>query len=222
MKTGASGASGRDILLEKNPNMYHLIQRILQHDHLHARWLNTLSYLENAGARKISACEDNTLVEIIQLKHAAEEHRHAYILKKQISKLAPAACPDYSDAYLFAAVATRQYLAMLDIQCSRYIKNAFGLKGAQLRYAAYLFVTYLIEVRADELYPIYQRVLSEVSHSVTVKSIIAEEEGHLEEMTSQLNQFAPDWQSHAGILQEMERGLFNGWLGCLESELGNA
>lgn len=202
--------------------MYHLIQRILQQDHLHARWLNTLSYLENAGARKISACEDNTLVGIIQLKHAAEEHRHAYILKKQISKLAPAACPDYSNGHLFAAVSTRQYLAMLDIQCSRYLKKAFGLKGAELRYAAYLFVTYLIEVRADELYPIYQRALSAASHSVTVKSIIAEEEGHLEEMIAQLSQFSDDWQAHAEILQEMEQGLFNRWVSSLESELAHA
>ena len=202
--------------------MYNLIQRIVQQDHLHARWLNTLSYLENAGARKISACEDRTQVEIIQLKHAAEEHRHAYILKKQISKLAPTTCPDYSDAYLFAAVSTRQYLAMLDIQCSRYIKSVFGLKGAQLRYAAYLFVTYLIEVRADELYPIYQRALSAASHPVTVKSIIAEEEGHLEEMTSQLSQFSEDWQAHAEVLQQMEEGLFNRWLTSLESELADA
>lgn len=202
--------------------MYNLIQRIVQHDRLHARWLNTLSYLENAGARKISACEHRTAVEIIQLKHAAEEHRHAYILKKQISKLAPEACPDYSEPYLFAAVSTRQYLAMLDIQCSRYIKRVFGLKGSQLRYAAYLFVTYLIEVRADELYPVYQRALSAASHSVTVKSIIVEEEGHLEEMTSQLSQFSEDWQAHAEILQKMEEGLFNRWLSCLESELADA
>ncbi|WP_090150296.1 hypothetical protein [Dyadobacter soli] len=202
--------------------MYHLIQRIVQQDQLHARWLNTLSFLENAGARKISACEDNTLVEIIQLKHAAEEHRHAYILKKQISKLAPAACPDYSNAHLFAPVSTRQYLAMLDIRCSRYLKKVFGLNGAQLRYAAYLFVTYLIEVRADELYPVYQRALSEASHSVTVKSIIAEEEGHLEEMTAQLSRFSDDWEAHAEVLQEMEQVLFHQWLGSLESELAHA
>jgi hypothetical protein len=28
-----------------------------------------------------------------------------------------------------------------------------------LRYASYLFVTYAIEVRADELYPVYQDAL---------------------------------------------------------------
>jgi hypothetical protein len=42
--------------------------------------------MENAGARKISKCEHPTLVTQIQLKHAAEEHRHAYYLKKQIGK----------------------------------------------------------------------------------------------------------------------------------------
>jgi hypothetical protein len=56
-----------------------------------------------------------------------------------------------------------------------------------LRFAAYLLVTYAIEVRADEFYPIYQDALDNAAGSkVNVKSIILEEEGHLEEMINQL------------------------------------
>ena len=43
--------------------------------------------MENAGAKKISASEDKEKVSLIILKHAAEEHRHAYYLKKQIAKI---------------------------------------------------------------------------------------------------------------------------------------
>ena len=58
--------------------MQQLLQTIVQSDVLHAKWLNSLSFLENTGARKISASEDSYQVSYLQLKHAAEEHRHAY------------------------------------------------------------------------------------------------------------------------------------------------
>src|SRR3954466_5114030 len=83
---------------------------------LHAKFLNTLSLMENTGARKISACEHKTDVTMIVLKHAAEEHRHAYYLKKQISKLNETSCPDYSNEYLAAPADSRLYLNKLDVE----------------------------------------------------------------------------------------------------------
>jgi hypothetical protein len=47
----------------------------------------------------------------------------------------------------------------LDVDVCRYLKKELNLSGAELRFAAYLLVTYAIEVRADELYPIYQDAL---------------------------------------------------------------
>jgi hypothetical protein len=69
-----------------------LLPNIIADNELHARWLNTLSLMENTGARKISASEDPTTVTYIILKHAAEEHRHAFYLKKQIEKTGEAFC----------------------------------------------------------------------------------------------------------------------------------
>lgn len=199
--------------------MKEIVRYIVQNDALHSKWLNTLSFMENAGARKISACEHPTQVRIIQLKHAAEEHRHAYYLKKQILKIDSNNCTGYTDGELLAAKTTRYYLHALDIQCSRYLKEQFQLPGAELKYAAYLFVTYAIEVRADAMYPIYQDILTKVNHRVMVKSIILEEEGHLEEMIGQLRNFHPDWEEHASVILKLEKILFDDWMEQINMEI---
>ncbi len=188
-----------------------LLSIIINDDHLHARWLNTLSLMENTGARKISACEDPETVTYIILKHAAEEHRHAFYLKKQIEKTLKDSCPTYANDYLIAPRSSKYYLNQLDVDVCRYLKRELGLNGRELRFAAYLLVTYAIEVRADELYPVYQAELEMATSKVNVKSIILEEEGHLEEMINQLKTFSPDWQLHALKAVEMESRLFEQW-----------
>lgn len=195
-----------------------ILPTIIADNELHARWLNTLSLMENTGARKISASEDPVTVTYIILKHAAEEHRHAFYLKKQIEKTGEGLCPTYSGEYLLAPAYSKYYLNQLDIDVCRYLKKELGLTGRQLRFAAYLLVTYAIEVRADELYPVYQNALDAVGSKVNVKSIILEEEGHLEEMINQLKTFSPDWQYHAQKAVDMETGLFDDWV----LELGNS
>lgn len=49
-----------------------MLQTIVADPFLHAQWLNTLSYLENCGARLMAGCEHPTLVRKM-FKHAAEE-----------------------------------------------------------------------------------------------------------------------------------------------------
>lgn len=198
---------------------HHLLKRIVQDGSTHARWLNTLSFMENAGARKISKCEHPTLVSQIQLKHAAEEHRHAYYLKKQIGKINPELCKTYESTELLAPIATSQYLHSLDIKACRYLQKAFNLDKTDIKYAAYIFVTYAIEVRADELYPVYQQVLTEASSKIMVKSIILEEEGHLEEMIHQLNEFSPDWKHHADHILTIEKELHEEWINAITEEV---
>ncbi|MBK0383878.1 hypothetical protein I5M32_12995 [Pedobacter sp. SD-b] len=195
------------------------LSNIVNDDILHAKWLNTLSFMENAGARKISASEDKEKVTLIILKHAAEEHRHAFYLKKQISKIGDGFCDDYQNQYLLAPKASKYYLNNLDVQVCKYLKKELQLKGAELRFAAYLLVTYAIEVRADELYPIYQDVLTAADSKVMVKSIILEEEGHLEEMLHQLRSFSPKWETYANHAVKIETELFDNWVHSLENEV---
>ncbi len=198
---------------------YNLLEKIVQHNEIHAKWLNTLSFMENAGARKISACEHPTKVNLIQLKHAAEEHRHAYYLKKQIGKISQDSCKTYERNELLAATATRQYLHSLDIKSCKYLQEAFELTKEELKYAAYLFVTYAIEVRADELYPVYQEILTKTCSKIMVKSIILEEEGHLEEMINQLDEFSEEWKAHAEIILNIEKELHEQWIQAISQEV---
>ena len=196
-----------------------IIETIVSDKELHAKWLNTLSMMENTGARKISASEHKTQVSLMVLKHAAEEARHAFYLKKQITKLDASLCPDYSYDYLLSPFNSMAYLHSLDVQISRYLKDKLGLQGATLKYGAYLLVTYAIEVRADSLYPIYQDVLTAHQSKVNVKSIIVEEETHLAEMLSQMEIFFDNWETHAKVATDAEYKLFNTWVESLGKEL---
>lgn len=192
-----------------------LFKNIVSNNDMHAKFLNTLSLLENIGARKISASEDLRSVTLMMLKHAAEEHRHAFYLKKQIQKLPVDGCFAYEAVDLLAPRTSLQYLNKLDLYTSKYLKSELGLAGNKLRFAAYLLVTYAIEMRADQLYPLYQEVLQAASSKVTVKSIIFEEQGHLEEMILQLKDFSMNWQDHAHRVQEIEEELFYQWINHL-------
>lgn len=196
-----------------------VLEKIVSDNILHSKWLNTLSYMENAGAKKISASEHKEEVTLLILKHAAEEHRHAYYLKKQLAKLDENLCKTYTNAELLTPQHTKFYLNNLDVQVCRYLKKHFNLSGYDLKFAAYLFVTYAIEVRADELYPIYQDILTEKASKVNVKSIILEEEGHLEEMLNQLKEFSPSWEKHAKEIVNIEQQMFNEWITALAQSI---
>jgi hypothetical protein len=199
-----------------------IVDKIVQSDEMHAKWLNSLSMMENTGARKISKYEHPVHTNIIVLKHAAEEARHAYYLKKQIGKLADNSCPDYSYPYLLAPIESYHYLQMLDVEACRYLKNKMNLEGRALKHGAYLLVTYSIEVRADMLYGIYQEALTKYSSKVNVKSIILEEEGHLEEMQRMLEVFDPKWEELAADMCAVENRLFGNWISAINRiELNN-
>lgn len=196
-----------------------LLMRIVDNHATHARFLNTLSLQENIGARKISASELPETTTFMVLKHAAEEHRHAFYLKKQILKLAPGEYLTYRPEELLVPYSSRLYLNMLDVETCRYLKKEMELSGGDLKFAAYLLVTYAIEVRADYIYPIYQQVLDDTQSKVSVKNIIVEEQGHLEEMIAQLKIFSADWELHAKNIAAIETRLYHQWIAELVREI---
>jgi rubrerythrin len=153
----------------------------------HAKWLNTLSYLENCGARKIAACEHPTKVKTEMLKHAAEEFRHAYYLKSQIKKVIDQELEDYSLATMLGGVSALHYLQALDVLTCQHLKREEQMSPLQIREAAYILVTYAVELRASELYPLYHEILKAAKCKVAVKSILLEEEEHLAEMKRELD-----------------------------------
>lgn len=187
-----------------------LLTTIVASHQLHAQWLNTLSFLENCGARKIAACEHPTLVKEEMLKHAAEEFRHAHHLKRQIEKVSSIPRETYSLTHLLGGTATLHYLTALDIQTARYLTTR-GLAKREIKEAAYLLVTYAIELRAEELYPIYDEVLRKTGSRVAVKSILLEEKEHLCEMREGLDKLPAGW-AHASHVCALESALCQRWL----------
>lgn len=190
---------------------------IVRSDVLHAKWLNTLSYLENCGARKIAACEHPTLVKEEMLKHAAEEFRHAYHLKRQIEKIAKP-IQDYSMICILGGIASWNYLKTLDLQASRYLSKTVGLSKSQVKEASYLLVTYAIELRAGELYHIYDEELRKMRSKVVVKSIVLEEQEHLNEMIEGLHQM-PSGFVHAEHVCAFESRLCANWIKSIKERL---
>lgn len=168
-----------------------LLTTIVEVPGLHAKWLNTLSYLENCGARKIAACEHPTLVKEEMLKHAAEEFRHAHHLKRQIERISTDPFSNYSKPFVLGGAKTAHYLEALDLRTSRYLKSK-GL-GMAIKETAYLLVTYAIELRAEELYSIYDKLLRQVRSKVVVSSILLEEKGHLQEMIDGIALMPSGW-----------------------------
>lgn len=183
---------------------------------LHAKWLNTLSYLENCGARKIAACEHPTIVKEEMLKHAAEEFRHAHYLKTQIERVSALSLEDYGPDAILGGKASLNYLQGLDLQASRYLSKTIGLQGASFKHAAYLLVTFAIELRAAELYPLYDFLLKKNRSKVTIKSILLEEEEHLKEMRQELEKL-PRGMHYAAHICTLEAQLCRSWLTAIYS-----
>lgn len=190
-----------------------LLLTIVSSPDLHAKWLNTLSYLENSGAKKIAACQHPTLVKEEVLKHASEEFRHAHYLKKQIQRVTQYPLPDYRPDFILGGFSTLHYLHALDLYTSRYLKTNNLPKSH-----AYLFVTYAIELRADELYPIYDDILRKNHSKVTVRSILLEEKEHLQEMREGIDAI-PEGFSHAQEICTIEQLLCKRWLNSILFEL---
>lgn len=197
--------------------MKQLLPIIIASDILHAKWLNTLSFLENCGARKIAASEHPTLVKEEILKHAAEEFRHAHYLKRQIQKVTREPIETYALSSLLGGTSTLHYLDALDIKTCRYLKKA-GFSNSALKKAAYLLVTYAIEQRAAELYPLYDGLLREAHSRVTVKSILLEEKEHLEEMKEGLK-WLKNGFFHAAYVRSLEGNLYQTWVKNVAREI---
>jgi hypothetical protein len=193
-----------------------LIRQIVPEHSLHGLWLNTLSYLENCGARKIASCEHPTAVKEEMLKHAAEEFRHAFYLKTQLSRIG-ASYEDYRRSHLFGGWGAYHYLNTLDLRASRYL-GTLRMPPDRIKQLAYLLVTYAIELRAGELYPIYQATLRQHQSKIQVQSILLEEKEHLQEMERELS-LVPLSPLYIEAVCGLEALLFKRWLQMCLTEI---
>jgi hypothetical protein len=146
----------------------------------HARFMNTLSMLEHMGSHKIMATQHGLGIDQPTLKHLAEETRHAFFFKRHANREAGRTL-EYSVADMIAPLAARRYFQRLEAEMIRAFPADIHPR------ATYLTMSMVVEFRAVWGYRLYQAALINAHSMVSLKSLLAEEAGHLTDMAERLS-----------------------------------
>lgn len=167
----------------------------------HARFLNMLALMEHIGSRKIMASQTRGPLGQEILKHLSEETRHAYFFKRAAENVARRAL-QFDEMDAIRPASARMYFGRLDAT----IKNALG-PNSKIE-VPYLYVSLIIELRAIWTYRLYQDVLSERGLGLSLKSVLAEEELHLEQMLARLRELGAQPEVRVPGFARIEDRLF--------------
>jgi hypothetical protein len=149
-----------------------LIGAVVADTVLHARWLNTFSYLEYVGFRKIVKSQRAEVLTAAILGHACEEGRHALGLKKLAIKLGGAEFDSYAPEVLLCGEEAEAYFQDLDKACDEAFADRAVEERAKL---IYCYVTWLVERRALDVYGTYKKALEESEIARKLSGLLAEE-----------------------------------------------
>ena len=148
------------------------------------------------------------------LRHLAEETRHAFFFKHAAEKIArrPLA---YDLAETIAGAAARGYMGRLDAGIAGDFTD--GNKSASL---PYLYMSLIVELRAVWFDRLYQETLTELEQSLSLRSVLAEEELHLNAMVAHLTEMDPECSSRVMRFKALERQRFGVLWDAIEAECG--
>jgi len=152
------------------------LRAVCADENLLSRFLNMLSMMEHIGSRKIMLSQMHGRLDQETLKHLAEETRHAFFFKRNAERFAGREL-EYAPADMMACTAAPMYFGRLDGAAARCANPAWP------DHAPYILVSLLIELRAGWLYHAFDEALVAANMPLSLKSVIAEEEMHLRDMT---------------------------------------
>ncbi|MBS1913192.1 MAG: hypothetical protein JST22_14485 [Bacteroidetes bacterium] len=182
------------------------LRGVVEANRSHARLANTLSMLEHIGSVKIARSQAGRSITLGRLQHLTEETRHAWALKRIAVAVDPDGMAQYNEAALLAGAAARGYFERLDAGVRNAVREA--LPGDLQNEAAYLLVTWLVELRAAWLYPVYQSALEACGARHSVRSIIGDEARHLDDVRQGLDAVVCAASELPEMLRRYEAGLF--------------
>lgn len=152
------------------------LDHITDDNHIHGCFLQHLSAMERSGHQKLLRFKHHWNIEEEDfLNHLADEARHAAHLKKLALSLI--------EEKVRIGIPTKNYLTKLEVFILRELRH----HGIVHPKACYVLLTYIIEKRAEMLYPSYEEFLSEKVGELSVRSIIEEETKHLELMKEEIS-----------------------------------
>lgn len=193
-----------------------LIGTIVKDTQLHARWLNTFSFLEYVGFRKIVKSQKAEALNATILTHAVEEGRHALRLKKLAMQIGGPAFETYAADVLLCGEEAEDYFQSLDHQCEAQFSEYGEQECARL---TYLYVTWLVERRALEVYGLYKSALAGTEIAQKLDGLLTEEIGHLRQVESELAISDPQHAARAPLVIGLEARLYETFLRALDTAL---
>lgn len=188
------------------------LSNLVQSPQEHARFLNMLSMLEHMGSRKIMVSQMNKTLTQEILKHLAEEARHAFFFKRQAEKTAKAKLDGYTVDNTMCRIPAMMYFGRLDASLSQKAPQGGHPE------TPYLWVSLIIELRACWTYHIYQDVLQEAGNSISLKSLIAEEDMHMAEMYARLQEVGDVRAEDLQDMCSLETNLFGKFWSHLKTD----
>jgi len=189
-----------------------LIGAVVADPALHARWLNTFSYLEYVGFRKIVKSQRTEVLTAAILGHACEEGRHALGLKKLAIKLGGAQFDSYAPETLLCGEEAEAYFQDLDQACDAAFADRSGEQRGKLTYC---YVTWLVERRALDVYQVYKRALGESEIARKLGGLLAEETKHLADVEALLHAGDPDFSTRSTEFKAVEAALYQNFIDAL-------
>lgn len=192
-----------------------VVARVVKNDHIHACWLNTFSFLEYIGFRKIVKSQRADVLDRALLMHALEEGRHALLLKKLAVKLGGSAFDLYKPETMLCPEAAKAYFQELDHGCDEKFADLGDAERAAL---VYLYVTWLIERRALDVYGIYKKGLGDSPVAPKLTALLAEEVGHLRHVEAGIAARDPQHAQRSAEFEAFEAGLYDTFVAALDRE----
>ncbi|MGP8232254.1 MAG: hypothetical protein ACLQL2_06255 [Methylovirgula sp.] len=196
-----------------------LMPIVIKDDHLHARWLNTFSYLEYVGFRKIIKSQRADVLSRAFLNHALEEGGHAFLLKNMAVKVGGKDFDFYTPETMLCAQAAGAYFQNLDHGCDEKFASLPDFERSKV---VYLYVTWLIERRALDVYGRYKEALGASALSAQLDELLDEEVGHLRQVEAGLAAGDPEHATRARAFEALEQNLFETFVAALAQELAPA
>lgn len=193
-----------------------IVATIIATPALHARWLNTFSFLEYVGFRKIVKSQRAETLSGAVLNHAVEEGRHALGLRKLAVKLGGPCFDSYAPETLLCGDEAESYFQDLDAACDAAFAQHPEAERTRLAYAT---VTALVERRALDVYDAYKRALAGSEIARKLEGLLAEEVKHLGEVESWLAEAGALGVIAAANLSVREARLYESFLDAVEHAL---
>ncbi|ACK50065.1 conserved hypothetical protein [Methylocella silvestris BL2] len=195
------------------------IAAVVADANLHARWLNTFSYLEYVGFRKIVKSQRAEALTAEILTHALEEGRHALGLKKLALKVGGDAFAAYAPETMLCGEEAEDYFQSLDKGCDEVFA---ALPDAERAKLVYCYVTWLIERRALDVYGVYKTALGASPIAGRIAGLLMEEEKHLSDINAEIAANDPEFATRAPKLEAMEAKLYETFIDRLVAELSRS